>query len=78
MMGPSITRQGMYQVSETFYSKFLPEVIKAAAQNGPAMESKYRKMVDKLLSRPDRRWIENQQLNKTNTTQENDKHENYK
>ena len=78
MMGPSITRQGMYQVSENFYSKFLPAIIKVAAQKGPAMENKYRKMADKLLSRPDRRLIEEQHLNKTNPHQHTDKQENYK
>ena len=53
MMGPSITRQGMYEVSETFYSRFLPAVISAAAEKSPAMEKKYRKKVNEVLSRPE-------------------------
>ncbi len=73
MMGPSITRQGMYQVSETFYSKFLPAVINAAAQKGPDMEKKYRMMVDKELSRQDRTWIEEPLLNKTKSPKKTDK-----
>jgi formate-dependent nitrite reductase cytochrome c552 subunit len=53
MMGPSITRQGMYEVSETFYSRFLPAVISAAAEKSPEMEQKYRKKVNEVLSRPE-------------------------
>ena len=58
MMGPSITRQGMYQVSETFYSRFLPAVIDTAAEKGPDMEKKYRKIVEEELSRPEHKWFE--------------------
>jgi hypothetical protein len=53
MMGPSITRRGMYEVSDNFYSRFLPAVISAAAEKSPAMEKKYRKKVNDLLSRPE-------------------------
>jgi len=57
-MGPSITRQGMYEVAEHFYTKFLPAVIDAAAEKGPGMEKKYRKMVEDELSRAEHKWIQ--------------------
>jgi hypothetical protein len=56
MMGPSITRQGMYEVSENFYSKFLPAVIKAASEKSPEMDKKYRDMVEEELSRAEHKW----------------------
>jgi hypothetical protein len=57
-MGPSITRQGMFQVSEAFYSRFLPAVVDTAAVKGPDMEKKYRELVKKELSRSQHKWIE--------------------
>lgn len=56
MMGPSITRQGMYKVSENFYSRFLPSVIRAAAEKSPAMEKKYRAKVNEILARPEHKY----------------------
>ncbi len=58
MMGPDYTHwYGMYEVSKNYYMKFLPAVIKAAADKGPAMERKYRKLVAENLSRPENVWI---------------------
>ncbi len=69
MMGPSITRQGMYQISENFYSRFLPAVINTAAEKGPDMEKKYRKMVEEELSRPEHKWMEELPLNPSRISQ---------
>jgi len=66
MMGPSITRQGMYEVSENFYSRFLPAVIDAAAESGPEMEKKYRKMVEEELSSAEHKWIQEMPQNQIN------------
>lgn len=59
MMGPNYAQwSGMYEVSKQFYTKFLPSVIEAAAEKGPKMEGKYRKIVAEYLSRPEHKWIE--------------------
>jgi len=48
----------MFQVSETFYSRFLPAVIDTAAEKGPDIEKKYREMVKEELLRPEHKLIE--------------------
>lgn len=57
MMGPSITRKGMEELSKNFYTKFLPAVIDAAAHKSPRMKKKYQKMVKEELSKPKHAWL---------------------
>ena len=48
MMGPDYTHwHGMYEVSKHFYTKFLPEVVQAAAEKSPEMKEKYERIVAK-------------------------------
>lgn len=57
MMGPDFTHwHGMYEVSKHFYTKFLPEVIKVAAEKGPALKEKYEKKVQSILGRDEHIW----------------------
>jgi hypothetical protein len=59
MMGPDYTHwHGMYEVSKHFYLEFLPAVIEAAEEHGPAMGAKYEAKVAELMSRPENLWME--------------------
>ena len=58
MMGPDYTHwHGLYEVSKHYYTKFLPQVIEAAAQRSPAMGKKYREIVEEILTRDEHIWI---------------------
>ncbi len=55
MSGPDYTHwHGMYEVAHHFYFGFLPELMRLAKEHG--METKYKKEVDALLSRPEHQW----------------------
>ena len=55
MQAPDYTHwHGMYEVSRHFYSKFLPKVLKLAKKAG--QEDKYKKIIDKLISKPEHEW----------------------
>ena len=58
MMGPDYTHwHGMYEVSKHFYTKFLPEVIEAAATRSPALKEKYEHIVAKILTQDEHIWM---------------------
>jgi hydroxylamine dehydrogenase len=58
MMGPDYTHwHGMYEVSKHYYTKFLPEVIEAAATRGHAMREKYERAVEKILTQDEHIWL---------------------
>ncbi len=58
MMGPDYTHwHGMYEVSKHYYTKFLPEVIEAAATRGAAMKEKYQRVVETLLTNDEHIWL---------------------
>lgn len=58
MMGPDFTHwHGMYEVSKHFYLKFLPAVIKAAAQKSPEVQLKYENKIGALLAQDEHRWM---------------------
>ena len=58
MMGPDYTHwHGMYEVSKHYYTKFLPEVIQAAATKGPAMKEKYQQAVARILTQEEHIWL---------------------
>lgn len=58
MMGPDYTHwHGMYEVSKHYYTKFLPEVIQAAATKGPAMKEKYERVVARILTQDEHIWL---------------------
>ncbi len=58
MMGPDYTHwHGMYEVSKNYYTKFLPEVIKAAAARSTALKEKYEKMVNQILMQDEHIWM---------------------
>ena len=58
MMGPDYTNwHGMYEVAKAFYTEFLPQVVEAAADIGPAMKQKYEDKVAAILARPENQWI---------------------
>lgn len=58
MMGPDYTHwHGMYEVSKHFYTKFLPEVIKAAGAKNAAMKKKYEKIVGQILTQDEHIWM---------------------
>lgn len=58
MMGPDYTHwHGMYEVAKHFYLKFLPAVVKAAAQKSPEMQLKYENKIDKMLTQDEHLWI---------------------
>jgi hydroxylamine dehydrogenase len=58
MMGPDYTHwHGMYEVSKHFYTKFLPEVINAAATRGEAMKQKYQNIVDTIMVQDEHIWM---------------------
>lgn len=58
MMGPDYTHwHGMYEVSKHYYTKFLPEVIEAAATKSPAMKEKYERAVAKILAQDENIWL---------------------
>ena len=58
MMGPDYSHwHGLYEVSKHFYTKFLPQVIEAAAQKSPAMKKKYTGIVNKILTQDEHLWI---------------------
>ena len=55
MQAPDYTHwHGMYEVAKHFYFKFIPELMKLAAEHN--MTDKYKKEVDKILSRPEHAW----------------------
>jgi hypothetical protein len=59
MMGPDYTHwHGMYEVSKHFYTKFLPEVIEAAAKKSPTLKAKYQTRVRELMAKDENRWLE--------------------
>lgn len=58
MMGPDYTHwHGMYEVGKHYYMKFLPAVIKTAAEKSPALKAKYEAKVRQLLERDEHLWI---------------------
>lgn len=58
MMGPNYTHWlGMYEVAKNYYTKFLPEVINAAATKGPEMKKKYEERVERLLAQEEHLWL---------------------
>lgn len=58
MMGPDYTHwHGMYEVSKHFYTKFLPQVVEAAAEKSPAMKKKYEQIVAKMLTQDEHIWM---------------------
>lgn len=58
MMGPDYTHwHGMYEVSKNYYTRFLPEVIQAAATRSAALKEKYEKMVAKTLTQDEHIWM---------------------
>ena len=57
MMGPDYTHwHGMYEVSKHFYTKFLPEVVQAAAEKSPALKEKYERIVAGILAQDEHIW----------------------
>jgi len=58
MMGPDYTYwHGMYEVAKHYYGKFLPAVVKAAADKGPEMKKKYQEKIRVLLAREEHQWL---------------------
>ena len=58
MMGPDYTHwHGMYEVSKHYYTKFLPQVIEAAAKRSPAMKKKYQGIVNQVLTQDEHIWM---------------------
>lgn len=58
MMGPDYTHwHGLYEVSKHYYTKFLPQVIEAAAQKSPAMKKKYTGIVNQILTQDEHIWM---------------------
>jgi hypothetical protein len=58
MMGPDYTHwHGMYEVAKHFYVKFLPAVIKAAAEAGPEMREKWEGKVEEILAQEEHAWM---------------------
>ena len=58
MMGPDYTHwHGMYEVSKHYYTEFLPAVVKAATGKSADLGAKYRAMIDRLMTRPEHRWL---------------------
>jgi formate-dependent nitrite reductase cytochrome c552 subunit len=58
MMGPDYTHwHGMYEVSKHFYTEFLPEVIKAAAEKNPELGKKYQKEIGLFLTGESHIWL---------------------
>ncbi|HCA80581.1 MAG TPA: hypothetical protein DEP53_12700, partial [Bacteroidetes bacterium] len=58
MMGPDYTHwHGMYEVSKHYYTKFLPEVTKAAASKSRVLGKKYQKIVGEILTRDEHVWM---------------------
>ncbi|MDR4499663.1 MAG: hypothetical protein MRK02_17350 [Candidatus Scalindua sp.] len=58
MMGPDYAHwHGMYEVAKHYYMKFLPAVIKAAAQKSDEMKMKYEQKIEKLLEREEHLWM---------------------
>lgn len=57
MMGPDYTHwHGLYEVSKHYYTKFLPQVIEAAAQKSPEMGKKYEGIVNQILTQDEHIW----------------------
>ncbi len=55
MMGPDYTHwHGMYEIAHKFYFKYLPEIMKLAAEHGKT--AKYQKLINDLLSKPEHKW----------------------
>ncbi|GAX61537.1 hydroxylamine oxidoreductase [Candidatus Scalindua japonica] len=58
MMGPDYAHwHGLYEVAKHYYVKFLPSVIKAAAQKSDKMKIKYEQKIKKLLQQPEHAWV---------------------
>ena len=58
MMGPDYTHwHGMYEVAKHYYMKFLPAVIKAAAQKSGEMKTKYEQKIGELLVQEEHLWM---------------------
>ncbi len=58
MMGPDYTFwHGMYEVAKHYYGKFLPAVVKAAADKGPEMKKKYQEKIRVMLTREEHQWL---------------------
>jgi len=58
MMGPDYSHwHGMYEVAKHFYMKFLPAVVKAAAQKDSATKEKYEKKIEQLLMQDEHLWV---------------------
>ncbi|MCF6148567.1 MAG: hypothetical protein E3K37_07905 [Candidatus Kuenenia sp.] len=58
MMGPDYSHwHGMYEVAKHFYLKFLPAVVKAAAQKDNATKEKYEKKIEQLLMQDEHLWL---------------------
>jgi cytochrome c553 len=58
MNGPDYTHwHGMYEVAKHFYRKFLPAVVKAAADKSPALKKKYQEKLKKFLEKEEHLWI---------------------
>jgi hypothetical protein len=58
MMGPDYTHwHGMHEVSKHYYTKFLPQVIEAAAKRSPAMKKKYQGIVNQVLTQDEHIWM---------------------
>lgn len=58
MMGPDYTHwHGMYEVAKHFYTEFVPAVIEAAEDGGPAVHAKWERRMDELLSQPEHVWL---------------------
>lgn len=58
MMGPDYTHwHGMYEVAKHFYVEFLPAVIEAAEEKGPALKRKYEARIETLLSQEEHTWM---------------------
>jgi len=58
MMGPDYTHwHGMYEVAKHFYVKFLPEVLRVAADKGRTLRRKYERAVGELLAKDEHVWL---------------------
>ena len=55
MLGPDYTHwHGMYDIAHKFYFKYLPEVLKLAAEHGKL--EKYKKLINDLLNQSEHKW----------------------
>jgi hydroxylamine dehydrogenase len=57
MMAPDYTHwNGMYEVSERFYMKLIPQARALTAKKGGAGAAKVNKLIDDILARPEHSW----------------------